>query len=251
MNRRYAVLSVVLLAVALCGCKPSETTAMSATSQIILTPTPSIPDAQTSAHKYKVTADVGALIVDAPFGNITVTGRNRPGIEVFADATYSSAPPDITRNVSGGTLTVGYTCPTQVQCRVTFVIEVPTDTAVSAVTSTGSIWLKNLTGAATAKAGAGYIYGTGLTGQTASFSTDAGGIDAAFTSPPVAVTANTMFGTIEIQVPTTATYHLITSAVAGRVIVTVPQGTAATSTITASTNLGSVEVTPTVEVTPS
>ena len=246
MNRRYAVLFAVLLALALTGCKTSETTAMTATSQIILTPTPSIPDAQTSSYKYKVTADVGALVVDAPIGNITITGRNRPGIEVFADATYSSAPPDIIRNVSGGTLTVGYTCPTQVPCRVTFVIGVPSDTAVSAVTSTGSIWLKNLTGTASAKAGAGYIYAAGLTGQTASFSTDAGGIDAAFTSPPVAVTASTMFGTIEIQVPTTATYHLVTDAVAGRVIATVPQGTAATSTITASTNLGSVEITPTV-----
>jgi hypothetical protein len=250
MNRRYTVPLAVLLAVALSGCKTSETTAMTATSQIILTPTPSIPDAQTSVHKYKVTADVGALVVDAPIGNITITGRNRPGIEVIADATYSSTPPDITRNVSGGTLTVGYTCPTQIPCRVTFVIGVPTGIAVSAATSTGSIWLNNLADAATATTGAGYIYASGLTAQTASFSTDAGGIDAAFTSPPADVTANTMFGTIEIQVPTTATYRMVTNAVAGRVIVTVPQGSAATRTITASTNLGSVEITPSEAVIP-
>ena len=82
MNRRYAVLFAVPLALALTGCKTTETTAMTATSQIILTPTPSIPDAQTSSYKYKVTADVGALVVDAPIGNITITGRTRPGIEV-------------------------------------------------------------------------------------------------------------------------------------------------------------------------
>ena len=247
MNRRYALLFAALLALVLTGCKTSGTTAMTRTSQpsvITLTPSPSIPDAHKAAHRYKVTADVGTLVVDDTIGNITVTGGQRSGVEVFADATYSSTPPDITRTVSGGTLTVGYTCPPQTPCTVTFVIEVPSGIVVRAATNTGSIWLKDLAGAATATIGAGRIYASGLTAQTASFTTGAGWISAAFTSPPENVTASTMLGTIQIQVPATATYRMITNAVGGNVTVGVPQGAAAARTITASTNLGNVEVTP-------
>jgi hypothetical protein len=244
--RRYTLLPAALTVLALTGCATSATTAITATSQpvaIMLTPSPSIPDAQTSVHRYKVTADVGTLVVDNTIGNVSVTGGNRSSIEVIAYATYASTPPDITRTVSGGTLTVGYTCPAQVPCRVTFGIWVPSSIAVRVATHTGSIWLNDLAGAVSANAGAGYLYGAGLTAQTASFTTDAGGINAAFTSPPAAVTASTMLGPVNIQVPVTVAYHMITSAIGGIVTVSVPQGTAATRTITASTSLGSVDVT--------
>jgi hypothetical protein len=236
-----------LLALAVTGCTPSGTTATTPTYQpstIVLTPSPSIPDAQESVHRYKVTADVGTLVVDDEIGNVTITGRNQPGVQVIAFATYSTTAPDITRTISGGTLTLGYTCPAQTPCRVTFDIGVPSGIAVSAATNTGSIWLNGLAGTATAKVGAGYIFATGLTAQTASFSTDAGGITAAFSSPPVDVTATTVLGTIEIQVPVTVTYRMITNIVGGNVTVSVPQSTTAARTITVGTNLGNVHVTP-------
>jgi hypothetical protein len=247
MNRRYALPFAALLTLALTGCMTSGTIAMSANSQastITLTPSPSIPDAHTSDLRYKVSADVDALVVDGKIGNITVMGRARPGVEVYADTTFPSAPPDITRTVSGGTLTVGYTCSMQMPCIVTLVIAVPLGIAVSVNTETGSIWLKNLAGSATAKAGAGSIYTVGLTGQNATLTTDAGYITAAFTSPPANLMANTMLGTIRIQVPATATYRMVTDAIGGNVTVSVPQSSTAAQTITASTNLGNVYVTP-------
>jgi hypothetical protein len=247
MNRRCALPSAVLLALALTGCMSSGTTAATATPQfsaITLTPSPSIADAHQSVHRYKVTADVGTLVVDGKIGNVTVMGRDQPGIEVIAYATSASTPPDYTRTLSGGTLTVGYTCPVRIACIVTFVIEVPSGIAVRAATDTGSIWLKGLAGAATAMAGAGSIYTSGLTVQTASLSTDAGYITAAFSAPPANVTASTMLGTIRIQVPATVAYHVITNAVGGSDTVSVPQGTTAARTITASSNLGNVYVTP-------
>jgi hypothetical protein len=220
---------------------------MTATSQpsgIMPTPAPSISGTYKSAHKYKVTADVGTLVVDDTVGNITIYGRQKPGVEVSAYATYSSTPPEITRTVSGGTLTVADTCPAQTACEVTFVIGAPSGIVVRAASDTGSIWLKSLAGTVTAKADAGYIFGSGLTGQTAILTTDAGQINAVFTSPPTDVTANTMFGAINIQVPVNVTYHVITSAVGAQAMVSVPQDAAAARTITASTNLGGVNVTP-------
>jgi hypothetical protein len=257
--RRRTLFPAALTVLALTGCATSATTAITATSQpvaITLTPSPSIPDAQTSVHRYKFPAGLGTLVVDNTIGNVTVTGGHSSGVEVIAYATYSSTPPAITRTVSGGTLTIGYTCPVQVPCRVTFGIWVPSGIAVRVATHTGSIWLNDLAGAVTASAGAGYLYGSGLTAQTASFSTDAGGINATFTSPPAAVTASTMLGPVNIQVPVTVAYRMITNAVGGNVTVSVPQATASARTITASTNLGSVDVTssqpaPSISATPS
>jgi hypothetical protein len=71
-------------------------------------------------------------------------------------------------------------------------------------------------GTITAKADAGVIDATGLTAQTTSFVTDVGGIDVAFTSPPRD----------------------------GRVTVSVPHGAGATRTITASADVGAVDVAP-------
>jgi hypothetical protein len=249
-NRRYTLLFAGLLCpvvLALTGCKASGTTAASPSppiTAITLIPSPSFVDPHTFTHRYKVTADIGTLVVDNTIGNVTVTGGDRSTIEVIAYATYSSKPPDIIKTVSGGTLTVGYECPPAVPCRVTFGIWVPSGIAVHAATDTGSIWLNDLAGAVTAKAGAGYLFGSGLTGQTASFSTEAGGINAAFTSPPTALTVNTMLGTINIQVPANVPYNVTGNAVGGAVAVSVPQDAAAERTITASTNLGSVNVTP-------
>lgn len=248
-NRRYPLLFAALLcpALALAGCKPSGSTATSAPlpiTAITLIPSPSFPDPHTSTHRYKVTADIGTLVVDDTIGNVTVTGADRSTIEVIAYATYSSKPPDITKTISGGTLTVGYQCPPQVPCRVTFGIWVPSGIAVHAATDTGSIWLNDLAGAVTAQAGAGYLFGSGLTGPTASFSTEAGGINAAFTSPPAALTVRTILGTINIQVPANVPYHVTGTAIGGVVTVGVPQDATAARTITASTNLGSVHVTP-------
>jgi hypothetical protein len=248
MNRRRCALPfAALLALPLAGCTMSGTAAMTATTQpseIILTPSPSAPGAHKSVHWYKNTAAVGTLVLDGKIGDVTIMGSQRSDVEVIAEEAYSSTPPHITRTVSGGTLTVGYTCLAQIECTVTFVIRVPSDITVHAATGTGSIWLKNLAGAATATIGAGSIYATGITAATASFSTDAGWISAAFTSPPTEVAASTMLGTIKIQVPAAVAYHLITNAVGGIVTVGVPQNAAATRTITASTNLGKVEVTP-------
>jgi hypothetical protein len=247
MKRRYLLLCAAFLTLTLAGCQirgMAAATPAPQASSVVLTPSPSMPGALQSSRTYSVRGDVGTLVVNDKIGSVTVIGRQQPGVSVFADATYESTPPVITRTVSGGTLTVGYTCPAGTTCAVTFVIWVPSDTVVRAATSTGSIWLKTLAGAATAQVGAGSIYVSGLTVPSASLSTDAGWITAAFTSPPNQLTASTLLGTIRIQVPANVTYNVITNAVGGQATVSVPVAATATPTITASTNLGNVFVTP-------
>ena len=268
-RRRYALLLAALIALALAGCKSGATASTTVTPRptAILppvsvptaspptvvagqraanlpTPSLSIPGTHTSVQGATVTADIGTLVVDGKIGDITVVGSDRSGIEVVDQAAYSSTPPVIARAVSGSTLTVSYTCAVQIACGVAFVIAVPRSTAVQAATDTGAIRLTGLAGAVTAKADAGFIDASGLTAQHASFTTDVGGIDVTFTSPPRNVTARTRVSAITIRVPATVAYHVIVHTIVGHVTISVPQGSGSARTITASTDVGTVDVTP-------
>jgi hypothetical protein len=246
--RRYALPLAALAVLALAGCEGSAAVSAAATSvgqpgANLPTPSLHIPGTHTSVRAYAISAAVGTLVVNGKVGDVTVVGSDRSGIDVVAQAAYSSAEPGITRTVSGSTLTVGYTCPVQIACGVAFVIGVPSGTMVHANTDTGAIRLTGLAGPVTAKADAGVIDASGLTARTASFTTDAGGIDVSFTSPPGDVTAGARVGAITIRVPTTVAYQVNANAVVGQVTDSVPQESGAARTITASTDVGSVDVT--------
>jgi hypothetical protein len=251
-RRRHALLiaapaAALLFAFTLAGCKATAgaTVASSPTAAGGLpTPSLSIPGTHTSVHGYTIAAGVGTLVVDGKIGDVTVIGGRRSGAEIVAQAAYSSTPPAITRTVSGSTLTVGYTCTVQIACGVAFVIAVPSGTAVQATTDTGAIRLTGLTGPVTAKVDAGFIDASGLTARTASFTTDVGDVDVTFTGPPLEVTAGTRIGSITIRVPVTDTYHVTANAIAGQATVSVPQGPDAARAITARTDVGTVNVSP-------
>jgi hypothetical protein len=251
MNRRsYALAFAALTMLALAGCKASATAAgptagaatATRTGSSLPSPSLSIPGTHTSVRGYAVSADVGTLVVNGKIGDVTVVGSHRSGIEVVAQSAYSSTEPAITRSVSGTTLTVGYTCAVQIACGVAFVIAVPSDTAVHATTDTGAIRLNGLSGPVTAKSYAGFVDGSGLTARTASFTTDAGGIDVTFTSPPGDVTAGTKAGGITIRVPGTVRYDVTANSIVGHVTVSVPRSATAPRTINATTDVGSVSV---------
>jgi hypothetical protein len=248
MNSRYSPLLVAVLVLALAGCKAGAAVSVAATSVSqpganLPSPSLHIPGTHTSVRSYAISADVGTLLVNGRVGDVTVIGSDRSGIDVVAQAAYSSAEPDITRTVAGSTLTVGYTCPAQIACGVAFVIGVPSGTTVHANTDTGAIRLTGLAGPVSAKADAGLIDASGLTARIASFTTDAGGIDVSFTSPPGNVTAGARIGAITIRVPATVAYQVNAHAIVGQVTVSVPQDPAAARTITASTDVGTVNVT--------
>jgi hypothetical protein len=263
MNRRR---SVVLLAglttLTLTGCAANTTTAAqpAKATQLALpgrarppialpsialpSPSLSIPGTHTVVRAYQTSVPVSDLVVNGKVGDVTVIGTDRSGIEVITQAAYSSRPPDITRTVSGHRLVVSYTCPIQVACGVAFVIGVPNGTAVQASTDTGAIRLTGLAGPVTAKTDAGFIDASALTARAASLTVDIGGIDAEFTSPPTDVSADTKVGAVTIRVPATVGYRIDARAFAGKVTITVPREANSPRTISASTDLGDVSVTP-------
>jgi hypothetical protein len=234
------VLALLTLgAVAACGpTHPTSSTTSASTTGASTTGVPGV-------HQLTRTSDFGSvtsLVVNGGAGNVTVTGGTSGTVDVTEHLYYSRTPPEITGTDTSGTLTVGYSCPIQVSCLVSYDISVPRATAVKATTRAGAIRISNVTGAVTASAGAGNVHATGLAAATASLTTLAGAISATFTAAPESVTARSHAGSITIQVPSNASYRITTQAIVGTTSVSVPRDDNSTRTITASTDVGSITV---------
>jgi hypothetical protein len=193
---------------------------------------------------FTVTARVTALVVKGGTGSITITGSGRSTIRVSQRASYSKTPPAATHVVSGATLTLGYTCPAQLVCGMSYDVQVPRGVAVRAVTSAGAITITSLAGPVYAQTSAGLISATDLSSPTAELKSNAGGVNAAFTAVPGSVYASTNVGPITISVPGSASYKIATHTYVGTSTVTVPKNAASPHVITASSDLGSITISP-------
>ena len=196
------------------------------------------------ATTFTVTAPVSTLVVHGGTGSITVTGTGRGTILVSQRASYSKTPPAATHVVSGTTLTLGYTCPGQLVCGMAYDVQVPRGVAVRADASAGAITLISLAGSVTAQTSAGLISATRLSSRTAELKSNAGGINASFTAAPGSVHASTNVGPITINVPGSASYQVQTHTYVGTSTVTVPKDAASPHAITASSDLGSITISP-------
>jgi hypothetical protein len=197
-----------------------------------------------SAHVYTVTARVTTLVVKAGAGTIDVTGSDRGSIGVSEQESYGKTPPTATHVVSGTTLTLSYTCPSEFVCNVSYDVQVPAGVTVLVSSSAGAITLASLAGPVSAQTSAGLITATGLTSPTASLKSNAGGIDADFSAAPASVHASTNVGPISISVPGSASYAISTHTYLGSSTVTVPKAAASAHAISASSDLGSITISP-------
>ncbi len=196
------------------------------------------------AKTFTVTARVTTVVINGGAGSIDVTGSGGGTILVSQQASYSKTPPAVTHVVSGTTLTLSYTCPAELVCGVAYNVQVPRGTAVRASTGEGSITLSSLAGPVSARTGAGLITATGLSSRTADLRSSAGGIVAAFTAAPDSVHASTNVGPISLTVPGTVPYKIDTHTYVGTSVVTVPKSAASPHVISASSDLGSVTISP-------
>ncbi len=205
--------------------------------------TPLLPDQQ-QTRTYTVPL-VRVLVVDGHAGHVNVTGSDRSGVSVTERISYTGQPPSTTHRESGGTLTVSYTCPSEVDCGVDYDIQVPRGLEVRASTQAGAIRLSSVAGQVKASTEAGSITGDSLAGDSAELSTHIGSIDAAFVSVPAMIRATTTTGTITIRVPVTGSrYAVITATGIGRTSVHVPKDSSAPHVIIARTDVGSVSIGP-------
>lgn len=196
------------------------------------------------AAVFTVTARVTTLVVKGGAGTIDVTGSTRGTVAVSQQASYSKAPPDATHVISGTTLTLAYTCPSELVCGVSYDIQVPRGLAVQVSSAAGAITLTSLAGPLTAQTSAGLITATDLGSPTASLKSNAGGINADFSAVPDSVHATTHVGPISISVPGSASYAIGTHTYVGSSTVTVPKSTSSPHTISASSDLGSITISP-------
>ena len=196
------------------------------------------------AANFTIADRVTAVVIDGGTGSIDVTGSSRSTVSVSQHATYTDKPPSATHVLRGTTLTVSYTCPTELVCGVSYNVQVPAGVAVSASTGAGAVTLTSLSGTVTAHAGAGLITAVDLRSPVASFNSSAGGVVATFSTAPRSVTANTKLGPITLTVPGSVAYRLNTHTVVGTSTITVRRGTSSAHAITASSDLGSISVSP-------
>ena len=202
----------------------------------------SVPGTHKSATVYRITSPVSTVVVISHVGNITVTGGSGSSTSVTEQATYSKTRPDTTRTISGKTLTVTYNCPTQLVCAVAYTVQVPRGVTVRAQASAGAVTLSGLAGNVTATAKVGIIYATGLSGSAVSLTAYGGGISASFTSAPATLRAVARVGTVDLHVPGSVAYKVSADAHVGHAEVGVRQSSSSRHVITATTDVGSINV---------
>jgi hypothetical protein len=194
---------------------------------------------------YAVSAPVSTLVVSSGAGAVTITGSQRSTVAVTEQIQFSSRPPAMTRTLAGKTLTLGYQCPHESLCAVSYHIQVPRDVAVRVTSGAGEIQLSSLAGTVTASSGIGLISAADLTSRTASFTTSQGEIDAVFTAAPMTVHATTNQGAINLRVPGTVSYDV--NAPPGELdsaIVTIPRSSSSRHVIDATCKTGSLLIGP-------
>lgn len=196
------------------------------------------------AQVYTISARVTTVVIKGGAGGIDVTGSGRGTISVSQQESYSKTPPTATHVVSGTTLTLSYTCPSELVCSVSYDVQVPRGVAVRATTAAGPVTLTGLAGPVSAQTSAGLITATGMSSATASLKSNAGGIDADFSAVPASVHASTNVGPITISVPGSASYQVSTHTYVGSSTVTVPKAAASAHVINASSDLGSITIAP-------
>jgi len=195
------------------------------------------------AKQFTVTARVTSLVIHGGTGSIDVTGTSGSAVTVSQQATYSSTAPAASHVLRGTTLSVSYTCPSELVCGVSYDVKVPRDVAVSVSASAGSVTLTSLAGPVSARASAGLITAVDLRCGVASFSANAGGVIATFAAAPRSVTATTNVGPITLTVPGSVAYQVAAHTVVGTSTVTVRRGGSGHS-ISARSDLGSISVSP-------
>ena len=202
----------------------------------------SVPGTHKSATVYRISSPVSTVVVISHVGNITVTGGSGSSTSVTEQATYSRTRPDTTRTISGKTLTVTYTCPSQLVCAVAYAVQVPRGVTVRAQASAGTVRLSDLAGNVTATAKVGIIYATGLSGSAVSLTADGGGISASFTAAPATLRAVARVGAVNLRVPGTVSYKVSADAHVGHADVGVRQSSSSGHLITATTDVGSIKI---------
>lgn len=199
-----------------------------------------------AASDYQVTQPVGLLAINDPGGGVTVSASpSAKTVSVTENQHYQGGgKPVSTHAVSAGTLTLGYTCPSDGDCGISYTVTIPTDVSVNITDSAGEIDLHGIGGTVQVQDSAGAIQADDLTAAQVTLNDSAGDISAHFATAPAYVEAQDTAGSVLLAVPGTATYAVSASSSAGDATVDVMQAAGSKHVIKATSSAGDVQVVP-------
>jgi hypothetical protein len=201
-----------------------------------------------SENNYTITEPLTSLMIDNPVGSTQIEGTDATTVSVTEQLRYTGDPPQTSHVITGGRLTLSYTCPSRGiniggdVCSVSYVVKVPRRLAVQIDDKVGEATLSGLAGQLTLTSSTGSINATGLTsgGVTARAST--GAITLAFATPPTTVDAQTQVGSVTVQLPADTAYAVDASSQVGNVEATVRRDPGSPHRVRARSQVGSVTV---------
>ncbi|HKR49232.1 MAG TPA: DUF4097 family beta strand repeat-containing protein [Pseudonocardiaceae bacterium] len=201
-------------------------------------------EASSTQNTYTITEPVTSLMVDNPVGSTRIEGTDDTTVSVTEQLTYSGDPPQTSHPITGGRLTLSYTCPSEVidTCSVSYVVKVPRRIALEIDDKVGATTLTGLAGQLTLTSSTGRIDATELTSSTVTARASAGTITLAFTSAPTSVDAQTQVGSVTVQLPAGTAYAVDAGSQVGTVEVTVARDPGSAHRVTARSQVGAVTV---------
>jgi hypothetical protein len=199
----------------------------------------------TKQNTYTITEPVTSLKVDNPVGNTQIEGTDATTVSVTEQLSYTGSSPQTSHPITGGQLTLSYTCPSgvvNVNCSVTYVVKMPRRIAVQIDDKVGSTTLTGLAGELTLTSDTGNIDATGLTSGAVSARANAGTITLRFTTPPTTVDARAQVGSVKLRLPAGTAYAVDAGSQVGNAEVTVQRDPGSAHRVTAQSQVGSVNV---------
>jgi hypothetical protein len=197
-----------------------------------------------AATKFTIDGRVTTVVIDAGSGSVDVSAASRSTVGVTQQASYSTKPPVARRTLSGTTLTLSYTCAVELTCGISYTVQVPRGVAVRVSAGAGSITLTSLSGSVSAQTNAGLITAVDLRSAAVSLTSNAGGIIATCSAAPRSLHASTKLGAITLTVPGAVAYKISTHTFVGTSTVTVRRSASSPYAINASSDVGSVSISP-------
>lgn len=188
--------------------------------------------AQTTTTTWTTRHAITAVEVDVTGGDLTVRRAGAgEAISLQQTLTWTINKPQVTETWQGDTLLITEDCAAPSYevvnpCGASLVLLVPATVSVQSTLDSGSLAIKNMTGAVNARAqsgdidlegdsgtiwaraDSGEIHGAGLTSLQVNAQTLSGGVDLEFSSAPTTVSASVESGDAHVAVPRGTTYRV-------------------------------------------
>lgn len=207
----------------------------------------------TTQNTYTITEPVTSIKIDNPVGNTQIEGTDATTVSVTEQLSYTGDPPRTSQAITGGQLTLSYTCPSGLRmppppavdvniCGVTYVVKVPRRIAVQIDDEVGATTLNGLAGPLTVTSSTGNVDATELTSGKVTARASAGTITLGFTTPPTTVDAQAQVGSVTVRLPAGTAYAVDAGSQVGSVEVTVQRDPGSAHHVTVHSQVGSVTV---------